>query len=347
MPRKNLPPFVQRLKKAGRKDRFRAWAMLAGRRRFGPVRDDALEAHRDAIVMRGVADVPAWGGQFGTRAEEWLAAIGVRVAADTVAFYRSKLRLVWSIVPASIALDRITPAVLTEFVREATGKGRGARTVQHCRRTLHAFFAWCLRRGAVQTNPVDAIEWPRPQESMPDVLNEVELAAALAKITDHWAADLAVAIAYTGLRRAEVARLQVVDVDLAERVLWIRGKVRAQAHPIPDDAVDALQRLVAAAAGEFVIPGTTDRSRRSKIAETFRRWQRRLKDPRWHPHALRHSVATIMLRKGVAPPTVQRFLRHSSYAMTQRYVHLVEADLREATTRLRLVKGNEADAKHG
>jgi len=73
------------------------------------------------------------------------------------------------------------------------------------------------------------------------------------------------------------------------------------------------------------------------VAETFRLWQRRLKEPRWHPHTLRHSVATIMLRRGVSPATVQRFLRHASYAMTQRYVHLVESDLRAATTRLRLL----------
>ena len=54
-----------------------------------------------------------------------------------------------------------------------------------------------------------------------------------------------------------------------------------------------------------------------------------------------------MLRKGVAAPTVQRFLRHSSFAMTQRYVHLVEADVHAAAQRLRLVPEVDAAAKHG
>jgi site-specific recombinase XerD len=43
---------------------------------------------------------------------------------------------------------------------------------------------------------------------------------------------------------------------------------------------------------------------------------------------------------------VQRFLRHSSYAMTQRYVHMVEQDLRAGIGVLQLVPKDVAPADH-
>lgn len=349
MPRKNLPPYVQRVTRPGKPTRFRGWAMIAGKRRFGPVRDDALVAHRDAVHMRGFDEGPAWGGTFESRTEEWLLAIKDRLTPDTLEYYRGKLKAIWRTIPKSIALERVSAAALSEFVRAARAEhDLSARTIQHCRRVLNTFFAWCVRRNLVSANPVQAVAWPKPQDTPPDVLNEVELAGMLARITDPWAADLAVAMAYTGLRRGEVARLELRDIDLDGDRLWVRGKARAQAHPIPADALPAVRRLVAAADGrEFLIPGPHDKARRSKIAETFRAWQRKLGDTRWHPHTLRHSVATIMLRKGVAAPTVQRFLRHSSFAMTQRYVHLVEADVHAAAQRLRLVPTVDDAAQHG
>jgi integrase len=328
---------------------YRGWALLGQKRKFGPMRETAEQAHRDAITMRGIADAsPVWTGAFETRANEWIASIRGSVSDDTVAFYQGKLKNLYRTIPTTMPVDRITAGVIREFVREAREKHNlSARTIQHCRRTLNGLFKWMKRRGFLNENPVDLVDWPKPKNTEPDVLNEVELASCFRRITAAWARDLALFMAYTGLRRSEVARLRVADVDLTNRVLWIEGKTRSQSHPISDDAIAATEALLQAAAGrEMVVPGTSLKGRREKIAETFRTWQKKLKEPRWHPHALRHSVATIMLRKEVNPAVVQRFLRHSSYAMTQRYVHMVEDDLRQATTRLRLVE-DQREADHG
>ena len=352
MPKKNRLPFVQimwRDRAAGIVRGYRGWATFAGIRKFGPTRSSEQDAHRDALVMRSIADEPAWGGTFETRANEWLAAIGPTLAPDSIDFYRGKLATIWRTIPKTMPVERITPAIVREFVREAAAKGLGARTVQHCRRTLNGFFAWMLRRNFARQNPVAAVDWPKPADTRPDVLNELELASLLSRITDQWAADLSVFMAHTTLRRAEVARLRCAELDLQGKTMWVRGKSRAQSHPIFDDAVPAAERLLAAAVDrEFVVPGTTERARREKVADTFRRWQRKLKEPRWHPHTLRHSVGTILLRKGVSGPVVQRLLRHSSYATTQRYAHLVETDLHESARRLRLVPRVSKDgAEHG
>jgi site-specific recombinase XerD len=348
MPRRNLPPYVQVIRRSGTVAGYRGWWTVGGKRQFGPTRKTADEAHADAIRARGMLEqAPVWGGAFETRAKDWLAALGARLAPDSIDFYRSKLANLYRTIPKTMPVDRITPAVVREFVREARELGLSARTVQHCRRTLNAFFRWMVRRGFVATNPVADVDWPKPEKARPDVFTEAELIDVLARIDDPWAASLGFLIACSGLRRAEVCRLRVADVDAANRVLWVRGKVRNEAQPFAPDADSAMELLLAAATGnEYLIPGSTDRARRNVVAETFRLWQKKLGEPRWHPHALRHSLVTILLRNGVPFPAVQRTARHASYATTEGYAHLVADDVRAGLTRLRLVPKVD-DAKHG
>lgn len=47
------------------------------------------------------------------------------------------------------------------------------------------------------------------------------------------------------------------------------------------------------------------------------------------PYSLRYSFATWSLHNGMDTITLQRILGHADIGMTQRYVHLVEEDLKE------------------
>ena len=56
--------------------------------------------------------------------------------------------------------------------------------------------------------------------------------------------------------------------------------------------------------------------------------------PKAYPHALRHSFATELLRKGVSLSHTQRLMGHSSVAITQIYEHLVTDDIQKAHSKL-------------
>jgi len=49
-----------------------------------------------------------------------------------------------------------------------------------------------------------------------------------------------------------------------------------------------------------------------------------------HPHALRHTFATLFLRNGGNVFALQRLLGHTSLAMTERYLTLTGDDLAAA-----------------
>jgi integrase len=57
-------------------------------------------------------------------------------------------------------------------------------------------------------------------------------------------------------------------------------------------------------------------------------------------HDLRHSYASLLVSSGLSLPIIGRLLGHTQAQTTQRYAHLLDDPLREATERVgRLVSG--------
>lgn len=56
--------------------------------------------------------------------------------------------------------------------------------------------------------------------------------------------------------------------------------------------------------------------------------------PRHRLHAMRHSAASIAIGEGVALPVVKQMLGHSDIRVTQRYVHVAEAQMKDASRRM-------------
>ena len=53
-----------------------------------------------------------------------------------------------------------------------------------------------------------------------------------------------------------------------------------------------------------------------------------LDESKVRPHVLRHTFATVAIRRGVSLPALQRILGHSDIKVTQIYMHLVKDDLK-------------------
>lgn len=61
-------------------------------------------------------------------------------------------------------------------------------------------------------------------------------------------------------------------------------------------------------------------------------------------HILRHSAATFLIGEGVAQPVVQKILGHSDSRVTERYVHVAEAQMKEAAGRMSRMLRRGTDA---
>lgn len=332
------------------RDGFRAWYVVDGRRIFGTVRDTSHEAYQDALRMRELgASAPVRALTIQEACEIVLARASTECRQGTVDWYRDQFAAVLAVIRPETPLLEVDAAVLRLFIARRSADKVSASTILAHKRALHRLFVLCMRGGHVDRNPVLLVEWPQADSPRMDFLELTELRAMLDRIRAESPedADLVSLVLYTGLRRSELARLQVGDVDCRTWTIWVQGKRRREPILVAPELQPILASMVARRGGEgpLVPPlaparqGASARRNRSAdaVSAVFRRWAKKLGDRRFHAHALRHSLATGLLRAGERPEVVQAFLRHRTFAMTLRYTHVTSPELRAAASRLRLL----------
>lgn len=151
-------------------------------------------------------------------------------------------------------------------------------------------------------------------------------------------------LSQVGLRVHEVVGLNLDQIDLSQEVLiGVRGKGGTVADlPISLEVAVVLSRWVTARAR---IAHTTESAlfvsrlgRRisirsvERVIAKLRVWAGIAK--LGSCHSLRHSMATLSLELGTDIGTISEILRHSSVAITQRYIHCFDGRRRDAVRRL-------------
>jgi integrase/recombinase XerC len=212
--------------------------------------------------------------------------------------------------------------------------------------TLRGFCRWCVVHRHMRRDPTADLALPRVAESIPRRLTTEE-ARRLVDACRHDRRLLLVVLLelQLGLRRLEVSRLNVEDIDWTERTLTIRGKGhqgRASAVlPVDDETWSALGRYLGEA-GHRNGPLVRNRVRAhgrmaaSTIGELVGRAMvdagvKRPGDSTRTPHSLRHTMGSEVLERTGSLRLAQQALRHASVHSTEVYVRgVVGGDLREA-----------------
>ena len=149
----------------------------------------------------------------------------------------------------------------------------------------------------------------------------------------------------TGLRRGELTRLQVDDVELVSRVVRVR---QGKGHK---DRLVPVGQVAARWVGEYVRrirPAFVRDGREPALflnqygeglgygsfADVVKRYTRRaLIEKNVSCHSLRHAFATHLLQEGAGVRPIQAMLGHASLESTQIYTHLVPQDVARAIER--------------
>lgn len=218
------------------------------------------------------------------------------------------------------------------------------------------FFRWLVEVRLLLADPAASLEPGRRKRFVPaNVLTEAEARSLLEApdtrtpigLRDRALLEL---LYSSGLRRAEAASLDLTDVDLTGGTVLVRaGKGgRSRLVPLGENAARVLGLYVEKARPELLrSPGVSalflaaDRcgqtgnrlsaaSIRARVAILA---QRAGIERRVTPHALRHSLATHLLRAGASLRHVQAILGHARIDTTEAYTHLDATDLSRAHAR--------------
>ena len=261
-----------------------------------------------------------------------------QLAPSTRAPYLAELRRLAAALeaegPSSDLADLTLERVTRSFAREERARASRRRALT----VLAQFLAWARHPLAAE---VATIRLPRAHAPAPDYLGEAEeraLRKALKARTDvkHQARDRALfcLLLDTGIRVSEAAALCVEDVELDEKLIRVKGKGGKQrTRFLPVETRDLLRPLVARQAGEAPLFRTsagqpvTDRHMRRLLDQ----WAARAGIARpVHPHLLRHTFATSLLKKTGNLRLVQLALDHESPKTTAVYAHVADEELRAA-----------------
>jgi site-specific recombinase XerD len=206
---------------------------------------------------------------------------------------------------------------------------------------LRFFFVHVLkRRWTVEETP-----YPKKPFRLPTVLSQEEVARLIdAALTPFHRIVLMTAYA-TGLRRAELAHLQIGDIDSQRMTIHVRGgkgrKDRdVMLSPTLLDALRQYWRGLRRKPEQWLFPGgrwhTGDTPMSDKVfwyaCEQAAR--RAGIDKPIHPHTLRHCFATHLLEAGADLRTIQLLLGHSDLKATTVYLHLSQRHLQATASPL-------------
>jgi integrase/recombinase XerC len=212
--------------------------------------------------------------------------------------------------------------------------GLGPRSVQRRLSALRGFFNYLIREGIIKSNPAAEIRAPRAGKRLPKTLDVDQVASLLSRPAsnplarrDHAMLEL---LYSSGLRLAELAGLDVTDLDLADRTVRVLGKgAKTRILPVGKQAIVALRawladRAAIAKGGAALFVGQGgERLGARAIQKRVGRWAKAagLGVP-LHPHLLRHSFATHLLESSRDLRGVQELLGHADISTTQVYTHL-------------------------
>lgn len=239
-------------------------------------------------------------------------------------------------------IDRLA---LRSFMGELRRRGLAKRSVARAVSALRSFYGFLNGRYGVETNPAKGVRLPKLDRRLPSVLDRTqvdslfEFAESVAADGEfHATRDLAILEVFyaTGIRLAELAGLNVADVDVVSEQVKVRGKGKKERLvPLGGYASRALRRYYSNR--EDLLSGLStgrgDRravflSQRGKrlsprgVQNVVKRFLRLLDDSaELKVHTLRHSFATHLLDAGADLRAVQELLGHASLSTTQVYTH--------------------------
>lgn len=201
---------------------------------------------------------------------------------------------------------------------------------------LRFFFVKVLRRPYRQIDLV----YPKQPARLPTILSEEEVARLLASAVTSYHFVILLTLYSTGLRRAELCRLKVADVDSKRKVIHVRkGKGnRDRDVPLSPKLLEVLRDYWRwRKPGPYLFPSLFGTRRGQPIDEKTvwhavrRAAQRAGIQKTISPHTLRHSWATHLLERGTDLRTIQLLLGHVDLEATTLYLHLSQAHMQRVS----------------
>ena len=241
--------------------------------------------------------------------------------------------------PALTDIDHIT---IREWLAALHTAQKKKSSIARKLAALRTFFQFLVREGVLEQNPAKLVSTPRLEKKLPKHLS-IEEAIKFIETpdidTDLGKRDRAMLeLMYaTGVRVAELTKLNLGHIDFRNRLIRVTGKRRKERIvPFGEPALDALKSYLDVRDGFLNNAPISEREPEAlflnyqgtrittrsvgRMVEKYIRVCAGRYD--LSPHALRHSFATHLLDSGADLRDIQELLGHARLSSTQIYTHV-------------------------
>ena len=222
------------------------------------------------------------------------------------------------------------------------GKAESSTRARKCA-AIRSFYQYlCVHAHQLDTDPTQALNNPKLRKSLPRYLSLAESLQLLEAVSGpNEVRDYCILTLFLncGLRVGELVGLNIQDIREDTVRVFGKGNKERQLY-LNQACLDAIQAYLA------VRPDPKDEPRhrdalfvsRNRTRLTTRSVENIVQkavtqaglDPKYSPHKLRHTAATLMLNNGVDIRTLQDVLGHENLGTTQIYTHISDANMKQA-----------------
>jgi len=225
--------------------------------------------------------------------------------------------------------DQLGPPHLRQYQAHLfTDRKLEPGTVQQHVAALRFFYVKTLKRRYL----LDEIPHPKRPRKLPVILSPEEVAQLIEAARNLFHRTMLMTLYSTGVRRAELCRLHVTDIDSPRMMVHIRNGKGGHDRDVPLSAT-LLETLRVywrwMKPKTYLFPGTVKNWRADVPVTTKVPWEacraaatRAGLTQRLSPHTLRHCFATHLLEAGADLRTIQLLLGHRKLEHTLIYLHL-------------------------
>ena len=245
-------------------------------------------------------------------------------------------------------IDQVNRQNVCEFFlfgrRELNWK---ATTYIHSYHNLMVFFRWCVSNGYMKENPIEDMELPRLEKTLPKALTSqqalrilevvynlpYEFAHKYLRCRNHAIFSMFI---FAGLRKSELLRLKFADIDIDNLTIFVRQGKGAKDRMIPMSYTLAQslkrylverKRLHKTCPEVFVSlrlnQGFTDSGLKRLVRKIVK-----VSGIKFTIHQLRHTFGTLMLEGGCDVFSLSKMMGHSNIKTTTIYLSASAKHLR-------------------
>ena len=238
--------------------------------------------------------------------------------------------------------------VIRDWMESMMDKGNTATSINRRLSAVRSFYRFALSHRLVEKDPSRCVIGPKKNKPLPQFVREEEMNRLLDvlpwNVNDYQemrARTIIISFYETGMRLAELIRLDDSDVDFVNQQLKVTGKRNKQRIiPFGEELQQTLINYMKLRDSEvekhsdaLFLTANGDRMTHRQVRNEVKKHLSKVCTLKKRtPHVLRHSFATAMLNNEAGLESVQKLLGHESLSTTEIYTHTTFEQLKRVYT---------------